>query len=75
METAAPHGFNSAVYEFEVDELAVLEAERDRDDSAPDYSDAWLAEQVIAESGHQMRYVPMFNKWYVWSGGRWEPDA
>ncbi len=74
-ETAAPHGFNSAGYEFEVDELAVLEAERERDDSAPDYSDAWLAEQVIAERGHQMRYVPASNKWYVWNGGRWEPDA
>lgn len=41
----------------------------------PSHSDAWLADKVVEEDGDVIRYVPATNKWYVYRGGRWCPDA
>jgi P4 family phage/plasmid primase-like protien len=73
-ELAGAHGFARGTYDFD----AVAEARADVarvDEEPPDYSDQWLAERVLAESGHLLRYVHATGCWFVWDGGRWRADA
>lgn len=77
---AIPFGFSAGVHEFDAVEPAVGTAavEPDRGgvgEGAPRYSDAWLADTVIEEDGDVIRYVPGSDRWYVYRGGRWEPDG
>ena len=42
---------------------------------AQEYSDQWLADQVVARRGTTMRFVPAQDRFFVWTGSRWEPDT
>jgi hypothetical protein len=72
-EQARPFGFNDAALEFETSEQpltpdqSVIEAQV--------YSDQWLADQVIARRGTTLRFVPAQERFFVWTGSRWEPDT
>lgn len=74
-ELASGFGFARAAYEFEADKVAGAQEQDARDEGPPAYSDQWLAERVLDESGDQLRYVHAFSKWYVWNGSRWVADA
>lgn len=72
-ELAQPFGFDRAKHEF--DPVEAIKDHNADDNSPPVYSDQWLAERVLEESGQQLRYVAAYGKWYVWDAGRWQPDA
>jgi P4 family phage/plasmid primase-like protien len=73
-EIGARCGFVSAQHEFQAGE-APSPPSADSVEEQPVYSDAWLVERVIEDHGHLLRYVPHLGRWYVWSNGRWAPDA
>jgi P4 family phage/plasmid primase-like protien len=74
-ELAAGFGFERAKHEFEADKVEATKDEAERDEGPPAYSDQWLTERVLEESGQLLRYVNAFGRWYVWDGSRWRPDA
>lgn len=77
-ELARRFGFNAAALEFPADSGAAVDAvaEAQADAERPPYlSDKWLADHVIHEAGDRLRFVPSQGRWYVWSNGRWVPDA
>lgn len=74
-EVARPFGFNDAAHEFEAVEDAEIERVAQREEVLPEYSDAWLADQVVKQSGDVLRYVARSGQWFVWNGKLWEPDA
>ena len=69
-DQARPGGFNSAKLEF-----TVVEQEREEAAGPPRDSDAWLSDLVVTERGDLIRFVAASDKWYVWDGSRWAPDA
>lgn len=71
-EMAKRYGFEDAAFEFEADPLMAVEVARTE---ATTWSDQWLVDRVIEEFGSQLRFVPLTQKWYVWDGTRWAPDA
>lgn len=71
-ELARPFGFNDAGTEFEATDAPPPTKKEER---APIYSDQWLAEHVVAMRNSEVRYAPEQDRWYVWTGSVWEPDA
>jgi P4 family phage/plasmid primase-like protien len=65
-------GFNPGVHEFEAlpDDAHPSEEAR-----APELSEQDLADEVYAEHGDCIRYMPGSRRWYVWDGARWAVDA
>lgn len=74
-EQARPFGFGTARFDFHVQPLAVLDAEKEAEADAPQHSDAWLADLVVTQRGDQIRFVASTKMWYVWDGSHWAPDA
>lgn len=71
-ELARPFGFNDATLEFEVEAEVVRQ---EQDEAAPELSDQWLAEHIVARYRSVLRYVPQKSSWLVWDSTRWEIDA
>lgn len=71
-ELARPFGYNDAGTEFEASDAP---APVEKDERAPLYSDQWLAEHVVSKRNSELRYAPEQDRWYVWEGGVWQPDA
>ena len=70
---AEASGFNAGQHEFVAD--LPPEPAPEPDERTPQWSDAWLVERVIEEFGDALRFVPLLNKWFAYTLGRWEPDA
>lgn len=70
-EQARAFGFNDAALEFEVEE----EKPTDRPLGALEYSDQWLADEVVRRQRGVLRYVPQRDCWLVWNEGKWKVDA
>lgn len=71
-EQARAYGYNAAALDF--DALSAPPST----DAAPEavrYSDQWLADGVVDARRGELRYAPESGRWYVWSAGRWQPDA
>ena len=71
-EIARRHGFAPAQYEFVADSVPAPVTVQE---TQPEYSDTWCVERVMEDHQHELRYVTDVGKWYVWTGGRWKPDA
>lgn len=71
-DMAGQYGFNRAAWEMPAEPAEVAP---DVDQTPPMLSDAWLADQVVLEAGHLLRYVPALKRWYCWDGTRWAADA
>lgn len=71
-EQARTFGFETASLDFDA-----LDAEppRERTLEAPQYSEQWLADQVVTVRAGELRYSPQQSIWYVWDRGMWIPDA
>jgi putative DNA primase/helicase len=71
-EQARAFGFDTATLDFDA-----LDAEPERNDflEAPEYSEQWLSDRVVAARAGELRYSPQQAMWYVWSEGMWQPDA
>jgi len=78
-EMASGHGYNAAQHDFEAvpdEPTAPNEAPRKVGPSrAPFLSDQWLAAEVIANRGAEIRYVAQWDQFLVWRRQRWQPDA
>src|SRR6266545_5669827 len=67
---AREHGYNDAPHEFPA-EGTVPETSRLKQ---VEYSDRWLADEVIERIGHRLRYAPGLRGWFAWDGQRWSRD-
>ncbi len=38
------------------------------------FTDGWNASQLVAEHGHDIRFIPDISKWFVWDGTRFKED-
>lgn len=64
-------GYNDAANDFTTEERSSSgEQERKR----VWYSHRWLADNVIDDVGHLLRYAPSFKGWFAWTKARWERD-
>jgi P4 family phage/plasmid primase-like protien len=72
-DLARQYGYDTAGLEFDV----IADAPPPRADivEAPEYSDQWLADKVVAARAGELRFVPLTGTWIVWDGARWQPDA
>lgn len=70
-EQARVFGFNTAELEFGVSDAPPDDAIK----SAPEYSDQWLAERVVARQRRNLRYAPQQDLFYAWNGAVWQADA
>ena len=68
---ARQHGYNDAVFTTEGFAPETPEPTL----GAPMLSDQWLALKVVEQTRGMLRFVPALDKWLVWNGGRWQPDA
>jgi len=73
-EIARRWGYSDAQLDFEALDEA-REAKAEEESGSARLSDQWCAHRVIAEQGSLLRFVAAEERWYVWSGGRWVPDA
>lgn len=70
-EQARAFGFSTAEIEFDV-----LSAKPDDTvKMAPEHSDQWLAERVVARQSRSLRFAPQKGVFYAWNGSLWQPDA
>jgi putative DNA primase/helicase len=68
---AKTHGYDDAANDFTAtDDVRVSEG------PSPLFgTDHWLAQRVIEVLGSRLRYAPELDRWYVWDGSAWSPNA
>lgn len=80
-EQAKLFGYNAAQHDFdEIEEILTSQAPPPKAAVAAaghnqQLSDRWLEELVVAARSGELRYAPEMDRWYVWTGHVWEPDA
>lgn len=70
-EQARVFGFDTSALDFD----AVADRPDESVGAAPLYSDQWLAETVARRQRGLLRFVPQWDRYLAWTGGRWQPDA
>lgn len=70
-ELARGFGFDTTGLDFDVVDEKPSEAPL----AAPSFSDQWLADRVVARRRGAIRYAPQKGQFFVWSDGKWQPDA
>lgn len=72
-ELARQYGYNDAMFPTEEPQPEPTSAEKSP--RPPYLSDQWLAVKVVEETQGVLRFVPASERWLVWDGKRWQPDA
>ena len=69
-------GFNESVHVFEADaDYEPVRVEKDQADIPVDFTDDWLAEQILPRLNDRLRYDYPNDQWHHWDGTRWANAA
>jgi len=73
-QQARHYGYLDAAVEFEADENANEEDDKANGTTPVEYSDAALADRLIAAHGADIKHCDTLGGWMVWDGNRWAKD-